>query len=500
MASSAKQERDEEIIDLTDVVEEGQPPEGPARSRSGRKEQEPQAQQREPQEEGSGSEQDELDAAFSRLFADEADSGSSSEDPDIEFGSFFDEMDDTAEGLKEDSGEEQPEIELSDIEEISDLEPESPDAVGGAQEESQGLDLSVPEEESAGLGGADESQGPEKDWDMIAEKDSAESELDENFDQIFGSEAAGADGDNSEQGLEGAEIDLESLFDELDKASKEGGSGEEAPEGIAAPGVDSSEQERPQDLELEDAAESSDDTAGEETSEDLNVWLDQLEADQEEEEAGTEEPEGISVEEPPDLEGVDLDAAAPEETSAEPVAPEGTRSGERELETDQEEPATSPGLQARMQEMENRLRALEEQSQASAEPDISELESRIAEIVDSRLQDDAFWSRLQELIAGKVDESLKSGLDERLQELQPRILEAVRNDEAIPDTGRLESITSEMQELKQRMVSRDELDGLASRLQEDVSRQIRNAVPDAAAQVVREEIRALQEELRKPST
>jgi hypothetical protein len=499
MASGAKEEHDGDIIELTDVVEEGQPAEKPARV---------QAKKERPQEEAAGSEQDELDAAFSRLFADDGDSGaSSSEDPDIEFGSFFDEMDDTAEGLKDEeegpSAEEQPEIELSDIEEISDLEQEPTGQDAKAKEPEQELQLSDEQEQSLEPASDSDGQSAEEDWDLVAEKDTAESELDSNFNQLFGSEAGGSEAENSAQGLEGAEIDLESLFDELDKASRDEEPEEDTPEGIEAsaeePDFDDS---LSPDLEMEEepATESDEEPVEEETDEELNQWLDQLDVEHEEsadskesEDAAAEEP----LEEPSCLDSDEMEVDGLEEIPIEDSSGAEMHAGALAARAGEQDAPASPELQTRMQELENRLQALEEQPQTPAAPDTSDLDSRIGAMLDTRLQDESFWNRLQERVAEVVDEKIQSGLEDRFAELQSRILEAVKSDESIPDAERLDSVMSEIRALRQQMVSRDELDGLSSRMQEDVSRQIRNAVPDAAAQIIREEIKALEEEIQK---
>ena len=151
-------------------------------------------------------------------------------------------------------------------------------------------------------------------------------------------------------------------------------------------------------------------------------------------------------------------------------------------------------VQEQIESLQSKHSSLEEQ--LAAKTDNNDLQSRISETLEHLPADHPLWNRVEQC----VSEELERAVEQRFQELSSR-LETIEErlhklDELDPD--RIQAVSREIESLQSSQESkleRSEWQEASSKLKEELREEIEKAVPAAAATIIREEIQALSEDL-----
>jgi hypothetical protein len=345
-------------------------------------------------------------------------------------------------------------------------------------------------------------EGGEQQDSVAPEESFSDADLESELNDLFGEEDVPSDqAPQGEVQDEDDDLDLDSLFQELDQANAED--------------------------DVQGAAADGDEDTGDGTDDQLDELLGELGLDEEpEDEAAssaqedTEEPvaqssesEKVQAEEQPDeeprIEELGEELQPEEESAEESPAAAGSAHLEERLLALESDVNDKPGrdevhsqleslLEARLsqqaeasqgvKELEQRLADLEKTMESR--PTKEELETGIESLVEARLQSAEFLETLQSRLFPQMEEELNRLVDEKI-----KALESEKESQDLATTQDIQDLKAEIEDVSSRSVTPETLESMAGQLKEELSEHIAKAVPGAAAQIIREEIQALSQEL-----
>jgi hypothetical protein len=345
-------------------------------------------------------------------------------------------------------------------------------------------------------------EGGEQQGSVGPEESFSDADLESELNELFGEEEVPSD--QAQQGAdrdEDDDLDLDSLFQELDQANAEDdvqASAAGAEEG-SEDGTDDQLDELLGELGLDEEPEDETASMAEEAPEEAVMQPS-------EEAQAVEQPD-----EEPQIEelGEELQPESEEEQAEYSPAASGSAHLEERLLALENDLSDKPGrdevhsqleslLEARLSrqaeasegvpQLEQRLAELEKAMESR--PSQEELQPEIESLVEARLQSDDFLETLQSRLLPRMEEELSRLVDEKIKALAPE-----KESQDLATTQDIQDLKAEIEGIKSHSVTPETLESIAGQLKEELSEHIAKAVPGAAAQIIREEIQALSQEL-----
>lgn len=148
----------------------------------------------------------------------------------------------------------------------------------------------------------------------------------------------------------------------------------------------------------------------------------------------------------------------------------------------------APKLQESIDELKRRVINLEQE--ISGDLSATFLGNKIDSLVQKKLSPEAIWQKIEL----NLNETLEAKINQKLENFQKEIQETITEK---VDRNKNDLLKQEVQAIRQNKVSREELDKLNKQLQEELLVEIKKEIPSAAAKIIREEIKALHQELEE---
>lgn len=340
-----------------------------------------------------------------------------------------------------------------------------------------------------------------------------ESDLESELNDLFGDgDTTAEDPQDSPSLEEDDDLDLDSLFQELDQANAD--QGESTSKSTQETGAQDQGDDQLDELlgelglddETEEAPEQEpEETADERVEEQLAEPLAQAQPEEAEADSPIEnleeelQPDEEPGEEPDREHAVATDTGPLEERMDELEKALSTRPEQEEIETriesllearlSQQETGDSEALNR----LEQRLGELEKELESR--PDQEELQSRIEALLEAKLQSAEFLETLRSSLWSQMGEELDRLVETKLQALEPQ-----GGEHEHPEQEQaIQELKNEVSQITSQSVTAESLQVMADQIKEELTEHVAKAVPSAAAEIIREEIQALSQELEDSS-